>query len=56
MQKVLQFRVFIRVKLLFNGAEVHWLFDDFIVIRNVEFDWINRLMEYPSGLVLPKRL
>ena len=53
-EEVLKLEVLIRVQLALHSTEVHWLLDDVEVVWDRKFLWVNRLMENPSILVLPK--
>jgi len=44
----------IRVKFVFNGAEVHWLGHHVIVVGDFQFLWVNWVVEDPGLVSLPK--
>ena len=50
MDELLDFEVLVLLQLLFDGAEIHGLFDDLEVIWDHEFFGFDRLAEDPCGL------
>ena len=48
--------VVIMFKSLFYGSKIHGMFDDLVVVGNVELDGINGATKRPSKLVFPNGL
>lgn len=54
-EEVLEFQVLVRVELLLDRTEVHWLLDDVKVVGDVQLLGIHRFVKDPCLMVLPNR-
>lgn len=56
MQEILHLCVDIITQILLYSWQVHWLLNYVEVIENVQLDWVDRLLENPGIIMLPKSL